>query len=105
MLDRTKAASLRLIRNRMTCESYLRGMRACCTDRACGLGGLMMGMRMPWQQGDYIQTFICGFIYFLLHLHAQRASVDVPARPVFCSHLRGSGFKPNSVVFDAQQVA
>ena len=53
----------------------------------------MMGMRMPWQQGDYIQTFICGFIYFIFHLHAPRASVGV-----FCSRLRGgSVFEPNSV--------
>lgn len=59
----------------------------------------MMGMRMPWQQGDYIRTFICGFIYFIFHLHAPRASVGVPARPVFCSHLRGgSVFKLNSVI-------
>lgn len=38
-----------------------------------------MGMRMPWQQGEYTQTLICGFIYFICHLHAPRASADVPA--------------------------
>lgn len=55
----------------------------------------MMGMRMPWQQGDYIQTFICGFIYFIFHLRAPSASADVPA---FRSRLRGgSAFKPSSV--------
>lgn len=42
---------------------------------------------------------LCGFIYFIFHLHAPRASVDVPARPAFCSPLRGgSAFKPNSVL-------
>lgn len=74
----------------------------------------MMGMLMPWQQGDYIRTFICGFINFIFHLHAPRASVCVPARAGFGSHLRGgSVFKADcfgtvceeAATSGAQQVA
>lgn len=61
-------------------------------------GDLLVGMRVPWQQGDYIQTFICGFIYFIFHLHAPRASAtrallapERSARVEAQLSLRGSG--------------
>ena len=43
------------------------------------LGEMTMGMRLPWQQADYAQTFLFPFIYLIFHWRTKCAHVDTRA--------------------------